>query len=244
MSAESNLPKIKSESGAIEKYNEENPFTDPAIAEQWAQSVEGEQGLWRDQTLYPALQSWLQSFSPNATIVDIGSGQGRVATELHGYGKYIGVEPSAFLTKRAEELYASPERDFIIGNAYNLPLPDNFADGALSINVWFHLADTDKAATELARVLKTGGTFFISTADNDSLEIWKTMYINPQIDKQKMRGEVRVPIVHMSMNTFYFQPNDSVVEMLQKHGLIVRKITKSLEIEGHSLFILIEGVKN
>lgn len=225
-------------------YNKENPFTDPKIGEQWATSVEGEKDLWRDQTLYPATRAWLDTFNKGeATIVDIGSGQGRLSAELSGYKKYIGVEPSEFLTDRAKDLYSSEKRDFIIGNAYEIPLPDNSVDGAISINVWFHLADIEKASQELSRVLKAGGSFFINTADNDSLKTWKSFYINPEIDDKKMQGEVKVPVNNMSLNTFYFQPNDKVVETLKQHGLVVTKVTKSLEIDGETLFIMIEGKK-
>lgn len=226
------------------EYNKENPFTDDTIGEQWASSVEGEEGLWRDQTLYPAMRSWLGSFNHgNAVIVDVGSGQGRSSVELSGYGKYIGVEPSTFLTDRAKELYSSENRDFIVGNAYEIPLADGSVDGAISINVWFHLADLDKASQELSRVLKTGGAFFINTADNDSLEAWKSFYVNPEIDDEKMRGEVKVPVNNMSLNTFYFQPNDTVVEILRKYGLEASKMTKSLESDGQTLFVMIEGKK-
>lgn len=227
-----------------QEYDKENPFTDPKVGEQWANSVEGEEGLWRDKTLYPAMKAWLDTFNQgDAVIVDIGSGQGRASDELSGYGKYIGVEPSKFLTDRAKELYPSENRDFVVGNAYEIPLADSSVDGAISINVWFHLADMDKASQELSRVLKTGGTFFINTADNDSLETWKSFYVNPEIDGEKMQGEVKVPVNNMTLNTFYFQPNDKVVETLKKHGLEVQKVTKTLEIDGKTLFVMIEGKK-
>ncbi len=226
------------------KHNEENPFTNPTIAEQWARSVEGERGLWRDQTLYPAARSWLDSLNHgNATVLDIGSGQGRLSVELSGYGKYIGVEPSEPLTNRARELYPSGNRDFIIGNAYEIPLEDNSVDGAISINVWFHLANINKASQELSRVLKTGGHFFINTADNDSLDTWKSFYVNPEIDEEKISGEVRVPVNNMTLNNLYFQPNLSVLQKLEENGLKVTKVTKSLEVDGHTLFMTIEGVK-
>lgn len=226
------------------EYDKENPFTDPKVGEQWASSVEGEKGLWRDQTLYPAMKAWLENFNQgNAVVVDIGSGQGRSSIELDGYGKYIGVEPSAFLTERARTLYPSENRDFIVGNAYEIPLADNSVDGAISINVWFHLADLEKASQELSRILKSGGAFFINTADNDSLETWKSFYVNPEIDDKKMQGEVKVPVNNMTLNTFYFQPNEKVIEILRKHGLEVTKVTKSLEIDGETLFVMIEGKK-
>lgn len=245
MSAESN-PTSKSERSCSEEFSAENPFTDPVIASQWARSVEGEQGLWRDEILYPAVQNWLDSLNSgsNAVIADIGSGQGRLSAEMSGYGQYIGIEPSSFLTERARDLYPAPNRDFVIGNAYAIPLPDSSVDGIVSINVWFHLSNLNRAAAELARVLKREGSFFISTADNDSLATWKTFYTNPSIDTEKMQGEVRVPVNNLSSNTFYFQPNENVLELLRENGLVITSVTKSLTVDGATLFLLIEGVKS
>lgn len=222
---------------------EPNPFTDPKIAEQWANSVEGEKDLWRDQTLYPALRNWVTTLPRNSTILDIGSGQGRIAAEIGGYGKYVGVEPSTFLTERAKTLYPADNREFVLGDAYNLPLPDNSVEGVISINVWFHLGDIDRASAELARVLKSGGAFFITTADNDSLETWKSLYINPVIDDKKMEGEVIVPINNMSRNTFYFHTNHEIANKLKEQGLEVVAMTKSLELKGRTLFVTFEGKK-
>ncbi len=54
---------------------EPNPFTDPKIAEQWANSVEQEKDFYRDKILYPTLRDWFQAFNTgNTTILDIGSG--------------------------------------------------------------------------------------------------------------------------------------------------------------------------
>jgi phosphoglycolate phosphatase-like HAD superfamily hydrolase/SAM-dependent methyltransferase len=226
------------------EYNKENPFVLKEISEQWANSVEKEEGLWRDTVLYPAVQSWIDTLNRgDATIVDIGSGQGMTSSKISGYKKYIGVEPSPFLTERAKELYGAENRDFVVGNAYELPLPDGSVDGALSINVWFHLRDMDRASLELARVLKSGASFFINTADNDSLETWKSFYIDPVVDEEKMVGEVYVPINNLSINTFYFQPNDIVLATLKKHGLDVMRVTKTFDKDGATLFIMIEGKK-
>lgn len=114
------------------------------------------------------MKTWLDTFNQGGSvIVDIGSGQGRSSTELSAYGKDIGIESSKFLTERAKELYPAESGDFIVGNAYEIPSDNNSVDRAISINVWFHLADMDKASQELSRALKTVGAFFIHTADND-----------------------------------------------------------------------------
>ncbi len=222
----------------------ENPFALPNVSEEWVSSVEGEKDLWRDRVLYPAMRTWISEFSvKEPIIVDVGAGQGRSSTEIDGYGAYIGVEPSSFLVERAIELYAASRRYFVRGSAYRLPLVDGAADGVIAVNVLFHLARLEDAVKEIARVLKPGGKFFINTADNDALEIWKSLYTNLQIDEAKMQGAIRTPVRGLSLNTFYFQPNQYVIDLLDRHGLRVRRIAKSCEKDGHTLFITLEGEK-
>lgn len=222
---------------------EENPFIEKEVAEQWIKSVEGEKGMIRDSESYPALSCWFENTS-KGTVIDIGSGQGICSSKIEGYSKYIGVEPSLFLTERAKELYGSPIREFIMGDAYNLPVANSYCDNALSVNVWFHLEDLDSASRELFRVLKQNGNFFIHTADSDAIDLWKRFYINPVIDGKKILGEVEVPVNNMSINTFYMHTNNEVIEALEREGLKVSKVTKlgSLK-EGRTLFIVIEGEK-
>ncbi len=222
---------------------EDNPFETKEIAELWIKCVEGEKGMIRDNESYPNLASWFNS-TPKGTVLDIGSGQGVCCSKIEGYSKYIGVEPSTFLTDRAKELYASSTREFLMGDAYNLPVLNNSCDNVFSINVWFHLEDLDKASRELSRVLKQGGKFFIHTADSDVLDLWKKFYINPSIDGKKILGEVEVPINNMSVNTFYMHTNDEVIKSLEKFGLEVSKVFKiGMFREGRTLFVIIEGEK-
>ena len=222
----------------------DNPFVSEDVAREWIASVEGESGLWRDKILYPAMRLWLGSFSGEHPVVaDVGSGQGRAATELSGYGAYIGIEPSPFLTERAQEMYAAEDRHYFIGNAYDVPLADGSIDAVISVNVLFHLADVERAIGEIARILKVGGRFFINTADNDAVETWKTIYSNLEIDEKKMQGTAHVPVNALTLNTFYFQPNDQVMKIMERNGLKVDEVTKSCEKDGQTLFLTLQGRK-
>lgn len=226
------------------RFDAENPFTDEAIAKQWVASVETERENWRDRVLYPEMQKWLAAITqPQPIILDVGSGQGRGSAEIDGYGKYIGVEPSEFLVRRAKEIYSAPNRSFVVGNAYELPIESESTDGVMSVNVLFHLANLDKAVEEMARVLKTGGSFFVNTASNDSVEVWKSLYTDLVVSETMMRGNIRLPDAEPTLNTFYFQPNQFVIETLRKHGLHAEKISYSCEKGGKMLFITIEGKK-
>ncbi len=221
---------------------EENPFEKKEIAEQWIRSVEGEIGLIRDNESYPLLRTWAETCS-EGTLLDIGCGQGICSTKVGGYNSYIGIDPSKYLIERANLMYENYNRQFKVGNAYNIPVADAICNSAISLNVWFHLADIDKASKELYRVLKSGGKFWIHTVNSDEVDTWLSLYINLEIKKNKATGEAIVPVNNLSKNTYYFHTNEQVVETLEKYGLLVNKIKKLGKIKGKKMFIIIEGHK-
>jgi len=199
-----------------------NPFTDRKVAEEWIISIEGEQGI-RSKELYPCLETWAKEVSPRL-LVDIGAGQGVCADHVQfGETYYIGIEPSLYLVERAKNNYNKENREFIIGDAYKLPLEDNVADAILSVNVWFHLKDISLASRELSRVLKTGGKFLVSTANPASHDIWRKMYFDAVEDEEKIDGKVKVPINPMSRNIFYKHTNVAIREAFEQNGLKVEK---------------------
>ncbi|MFA7252665.1 MAG: class I SAM-dependent methyltransferase [Candidatus Paceibacterota bacterium] len=214
--------KPKAEQKTTKKF-EDNPFEDETVAKQWINSVENEKGRIRERETYPKLKAWSDLIKPKI-IVDIGSGQGVCADYVQAPdGKYIGIEPSSVLVERAKELYSRKDREFLVGNAYQLPIQDESADTALSVNVWFHLEDLDLASQELARVLKAGGNFLISTANPNSLDIWRTWYFDAIEDDKKIDGGVNVPVNPMSRNVFYKHTIEEIKSHLTKHGLEITK---------------------
>ncbi len=222
---------------------EENPFENKDVAEQWIYSVEGEKGIIRDNETYPRLYEWFNSTS-RGVVVDVGSGQGMCSTKIEGYTKYIGVEPSTFLTERAKELYSNEGREFVIGNAYEIPLDNESCDNAFSINVWFHLENIEAASRELCRVLRPKGKFFLHTADSEAFDLWQKFYKNSTMEGRKLTGEIEAPVNNKTRNIFYMHTNSEVVAALEHAGLTVSTINKLGKLDDNKeLFIVIEGEK-
>lgn len=225
-----------------QKY-EENPFENEVVAKQWINSVENEHGMFRDQNIYPKLNSWINKHQPR-TIVDIGAGQGVCSEKIDLTDKeYHGIEPSCYLVERAKQLYPQPNRYFIVGNAYALPYENNFTDGAFSVNVWFHLENTVPAAGEMERILKQNGRFLIITANPDAYDIWESFYSNYEKTGKKITGQAEVPINPMTKNTFYFHTESELKQSLTSNGLIIDEISTMSNLKGKDLFIAIEGHK-
>lgn len=112
-------------------------------------------------------------------VLDIGCGQGICAEKITLDNiNYTGVDPSTYLIDRAKELYKTHNRDFSTGNAYDLPFDDVSFDAAFTILVWHLLEFPEKAAHELARILKQNGHFLIITANPHAQPAWESVFTN------------------------------------------------------------------
>lgn len=135
---------------------------DRKSALEWIATIESEGASIRDSDIYPELNKWIWE-NDITDVVDIGCGQGACSAKIPEDTIYTGIEPSEFLLKRAQALY--PDKTFLSGSAYDLPLPSESVTGAFSIAVWHLLSDSERAAHELSRILRPGGHYFIITAD-------------------------------------------------------------------------------
>lgn len=224
---------------------EENPFEDEVVASEWITSVEHEQGMSRDTLIYPCLREWIKEINPEH-VLEIGSGQG-ICSLCIGDKKYIGVEPSTFLVERAKQLYGKDyKREFLVGNAYKLPIETHSQEAVFSVNVWFHLNDLKVAAEELARVLTSGGKFLIITANPDRYEIWKEFFEGDQEEENVLIGKVNTPVVPLSKNIFYMHSLEAIRKSLEDGGFNIEKIEELTDLSkdpSNKLFIQIRGEK-
>lgn len=98
--------------------------------------------------------------SEGMTLVDIGAGTGAFAAAFSDWFdvSVLAVEPSAAMR---EQIPRSPGIQALGGDASALPLPDRSADAAWLSLVIHHIADLERAAHEIRRVLRPGGPVLI-----------------------------------------------------------------------------------
>lgn len=145
---------------------------DRKSADDWIAMIEQSGAEVRETDIYPSLRAWLSRVSPSR-ILDIGAGQGVCAAKVvPAHISYIGLEPSPYLLQRAQETYEREGRRFVTGSVYEIPFPAATFDAVFSVSVWHLLSDLNKAASEVVRVLKPGGHFFIITANPDAYQAW------------------------------------------------------------------------
>jgi len=105
--------------------------------------------------------------------LDLGSGTGRLTPALAAaFGPVTGVEPAAAM-RRIAEAAAHPGVRYVGGSAEAIPLPGASVDYTLMFLVWHHVRDQARAAGELARVTRPGGTVLLRSQFRDHMpQIW------------------------------------------------------------------------
>jgi SAM-dependent methyltransferase len=103
-------------------------------------------------------------------LVDVGAGTGLFTRALAGRAKrLVAVEPDDRM--RTVLAARSPGVEVLAGSGEAIPLPDASADGVLVSSAW-HWMNAERAAGEVARVLRDGGRFGVIWTSRDRDSHW------------------------------------------------------------------------
>ena len=109
-------------------------------------------------------------------VLSLGPGPGFEPAELandYDVESVIGVERSqAMLALAAERCGADEDVELLAGEATGLPLVDESIDAALSVQVYGYVDALETALSELARVLRPGGSAVVYVTDWETL-VWR-----------------------------------------------------------------------
>jgi ubiquinone/menaquinone biosynthesis C-methylase UbiE len=142
-----------------------------------------------------------------ATIVDLGTGPGWLAVELHKLwpqAKIIGVDPSTEMLKiarRNADEAGIPDFEARLGAAEETSLPSNSADLVVSQYSFHEWEDPQQGLREVFRILKPRGSLILSDYNRAWLSPWK----------RKLLGLFH----HLDMFEFTF---DQVADLLTEAG--------------------------
>ena len=112
----------------------------------------------------PQLQTFFQALKPASKVLDVGCAAGRDTNTIKKAGfQVVGVDLSQKLLDIAKKTY--PELSFVLSDMRQLPFESSMFDGIWAAAVLHHLERPDMlpTLTEWHRVLKRGGTLFVST---------------------------------------------------------------------------------
>jgi ubiquinone/menaquinone biosynthesis C-methylase UbiE len=129
--------------------------------------------------------------------LDLGSGTGRMTPSLASAfgGPAHGVEPSERMRAQARSQAGHPAVTYSAGSAEHIPLPEASCDAALVFFVWHHVVDHHRAAQELQRVVKPGGTLFVQSNFSDRMpDVWWFRVVPEwrKVDSAQFRSEATV----------------------------------------------------
>jgi SAM-dependent methyltransferase len=107
-------------------------------------------------------------------ILDVGSGTGALVKAIAGMtrkSEIVGVDPAQTFVDYARTRFDDPRITFQTGDAMQLPFPSAHFDQTLSLLVMMFVPQPEKAADEMRRVTRPGGTASACTWDRDGLEL-------------------------------------------------------------------------
>ena len=122
-------------------------------------------------------------------VLDAGAGSGEMGKRLTKLGfisQLTGIEP--FHIEPLKKNYSNLEgAEPVSGSLEKMPFEDASFDGVLSTQVFEHIEDDKAAASEVARVLKKGGHFLVSTPHPPEI-YYNPGHIRPGYTEEEMKA--------------------------------------------------------
>jgi len=110
-------------------------------------------GRWIGETEYRLLRRLLQPL-PGATVLDVGCGTGYFTRRLAGDGLRItGIDSNPAMIHHAQSRRQTDE-EYIIGDARDLPFPDQSFDYGVAITSLCFIREQEQAVAEMVRVTR------------------------------------------------------------------------------------------
>ncbi|MDD5341244.1 MAG: methyltransferase domain-containing protein [Patescibacteria group bacterium] len=223
-----------------------NELYNESLAKEWIDWVEeSNPNGTREKEIFTYIKKWANKLNPTC-LLDLGCGQGSCSQLINSKIKYIGIDASPTLINRAKQLYSSKNKQFILGDVYDIPLEDNSADAAMSIWVWSHLENLELAAQEMYRVIKTAGHFLLITASPETYEERKTWYKEYSIKGKLLTGIFDLDNGKFLTNTtLYLHSTKEIEGALKKVNFKINHIGEMgrSESSGKGMYLVIEGYK-
>ncbi len=170
-------------------------------------------GNWWHRERRTVLTGELLRFSAPGAAVDVGAGTGAAARLLAEHGWYataVDLSPDAVAAARAQGVEA------YVGDARYLQLPGGGFDLALVLDVLEFIEDDARAAAEVARVLRPGGTALVSAAAD--MALWSAR----DVADGRVRRYGRRALVEL------LEGAGLVVERVWSRGVLVRPVPRLL----------------
>lgn len=127
----------------------------------------------------------------SADVLDVGCAGGFMSEALAERGaRVIGVDPAAKAidAARRQATASGSGAEYLVGVGEALPFPDGAFDYVVCVDVLEHVDSLDQTISEIARVLRPGGTFFFDTINRNLLSRFVVVRMAERILRLLPRG--------------------------------------------------------
>ncbi|WP_135305757.1 class I SAM-dependent methyltransferase [Haloarcula amylovorans] len=96
------------------------------------------------------------------TVLDLGCGSGyagRALKETKDAGRAYGIDASPSMAENARSYTDDPDVGYLVGDFEHLPFESDSMDHCFSMEAFYYASDPNAVLAEVARVLRSGGTF-------------------------------------------------------------------------------------
>ncbi|MEI6442287.1 MAG: class I SAM-dependent methyltransferase [Nostocales cyanobacterium ELA583] len=166
------------------------------LFDRWANSYDWAFPSFIYQAIHKRLLSQIE-LSPNANVLDLGCGTGRLLNrlatefpEIRGTG--LDLSPQMLRVARQKNRHR-PRLIYIEGNAENLPFAEGQFDAVFNTISFLHYPQPEQVLNEVARVLSLGGKFYlvdITFNNSSSCQIMPHSPTGIRFYSQKQREEM------------------------------------------------------
>lgn len=126
-----------------------------------------------------------------AVVLDAGCGCGYGSYHLatNGAKRVIGVDIATEAIEYARSHYSSENLEFAMTDVRTLALPSETLDAVVCLEVFEHVADSERLLAECRRVLKPSGRIIVSTPNKQVFSPGRSEPVNPWHVREYSRDE-------------------------------------------------------
>jgi len=165
------------------------------MAQMFANAIGYEQLMGRWSVRLAPLYVEFAKLRDEGRVLDVGCGTGALVKVVAGItrqSEIVGVDPAQSFVDYARTQITDRRVKFEVGDAMQLPFPTASFHQTLSLLVMMFIPEPERAAKEMKRVTRPGGTVSACTWDRDGLELasifWEeAVRLDPGADARSQR---------------------------------------------------------
>jgi len=217
----------------------------------WERIAQDYDVIWQVPDYTPILQSMIQEaeIELDMKILDMATGTGIIGIEaakkVGKHGMVLGMDYSRPMLKQAvkkKKALSLPNINFVLTDAHSLPLRNRCVDAVTSCFMFAFLSNPQKAAAEMARVVRRGGKLASVEWEKPPLDFWAASrekggirdFAESELMKILHNNGFR-KIRHKRIQVLHRRPNVSE-ELVRKSQLLVARLMGLKERDAESFF--------